>query len=832
MFLKDRKKTALIYNDKDISYRNLLKNISFFATKFTIKPNERVVVFSESQPEWVYAFYSIWKNNGICTPLDFMLPEDELEFMLNDCKPTIIFTSQKQKEKINKVVNNLDFPIQVIVLEKLSKNIEQESDKFLVQSIDVPDYKNVALMIYTSGTTGSPKAVQLTFDNLLNNLNFLVKDSFNPQKNDFYLTTDTTITILPLHHILPLLGSIIAPLFYGSSIVLLTEVTPESMFSNMKKHQVTLLFGVPRLYEMFHAGIINKMKNNKIAKTLLQITRFINNPILSRILFKKVHAAFGGKMRYWCCGGAAFDINLLKDLHAMGFIILEGFGMSETSPMVTCNRMGNYKLGSAGLPITGVDIKIEDEELLIKGGNVMKGYYNRAEETKNAFTKDGWLHTGDKARIDKQGWLYITGRLKDIIVLPNGKNINPIEIEQKILANFPLVKEIGIIENKNKLHAIIFPDFKYANDNNISNLKETIKWEIIDKYNLKSANYKKIFQFEIVDQELPKTRIGKLKRFSLKEILKTSSIPKATIKDPDIPEYKVIHDFISEITGQTIHPDAHIELDLGMDSLDKLELQEKIERTFGLSLKNSEIAKYQKVQDLAKYISTIKTKFQEEKIKWGEILKNKIDHFKIPRFNFLFSIILSSARPLVKFYFKIEPVGMDKIPKDTPVIFVPNHQSALDGVIITTILKNNLRSKTYYFAKDKNFKSTWKRIFAKHGNILLMNINVDLKHSLQRLASLISRGKNVVIFPEGARSRDGKIGKFKKTFAILSKELNTPIIPVVINGSYKAMSIGSKLPKPSKIEIEFLDPVYPEKDKDYDFLSKKVKKLITDKLNY
>jgi len=830
MFLKDFHKTALIYNNSEISYAKVLKNVSFFSTKYSIDEDDRVAVISESRPEWVYAFYSVWDNNGIAVPLDYMLPEDELSFMLADFKPKVIFTSKNQEAKVRGVVEDLKLTLEILVLDELATDLEEESGQFLGQPIDVNDYSKVAVMIYTSGTTGSPKAVQLTFNNFIAQLGFLVRDQYKPTKADYFLVSDTTLTILPLHHILPLVGTIVAPLFYGCRVVMLSEITPENMFANMKKYKVTLLFGVPRLYEMFHAGILNKMKGNKVAMTLLKVARSINNLAFSRVVFKKVHEAFGSNMRYWCCGGAAFDTNILKDLYALGFQVLEGFGMSETSPMVTANRVDKYKFGSAGLPVSGVDIKIENEELLVKGTNVMKGYYNREKETQNAFTKDGWLHTGDKARIDKDGWLFITGRIKDIIVLPNGKNINPVEIEQKILAKFPLVKELGIIEQNSKLHAIIFPDFAYASKNHITNLKETIKWEVIDKYNLKAANYKKVFQFEIVDKELPKTRIGKLKRFALKELLLSANEIKPEVDAPDIPEYQVIHDFISELTDQPIHPDAHIELDLGMDSLDKLELQEKIERTFGLSLKNSEIANYQKVQDLAKYISNIKTKFQEESVKWGEILKKKLDNFQIPRYNKIVSLIFSACRPLIKFYFKIDPKGLDKIPTNVPVIFVPNHQSGLDGVILTTLLKKQIREKTYYLAKDKNFKAFWMKFIAKHGNILLMNINADLKHSLQKLASLLKRDKNVVIFPEGARSRDGKIGNFKKTFAILSKELNVPIIPVVIDGSFYSMSIGSKFPKPVNIKVEFLDPIYPEDSDSYEKLSKKVKMKIVSKL--
>jgi long-chain acyl-CoA synthetase len=193
--------------------------------------------------------------------------------------------------------------------------------------------------------------------------------------------------------------------------------------------------------------------------------------------------------------------------------------------------------------------------------------------------------------------------------------------------------------------------------------------------------------------------------------------------------------------------------------------------------------------------------------------------------SFLINSFYLLLKPLSRIYFKLKADGLENIPKDKPVIFVSNHQSALDGFLLNIVLKWKMRKKTYFFAKDKNFKTSIKKLFAKNSNILLLNINKNLKESLQNLATVLNKGKNIVIFPEGVRSRDGQIRNFKKTFAILSKELNIPIIPVAINGTFKSMSIGSKIPKPGKVNIKILQPLEPG-GKNYQEISDEAKNII------
>ncbi|MGE5409798.1 MAG: 1-acyl-sn-glycerol-3-phosphate acyltransferase, partial [Clostridiales bacterium] len=355
------------------------------------------------------------------------------------------------------------------------------------------------------------------------------------------------------------------------------------------------------------------------------------------------------------------------------------------------------------------------------------------------------------------------------------------------------------------------------------NIQETIKWNVIDKYNLSAAPYKKIFNFTIVHSDLPKTRLGKLKRYTLSQLIQKQVKEKISVDIPEDQEYKFLEEYLQTIVKKDIFPDEHVELDLGLDSLDKVELQVQIEKTFGISMSNEDLSSHSTVRKLAAYIKEKKTKIETGVMHWGKVLKEEID-FQIPKSNYMLKFLKLLTKPFFKFYIRLEDEGLENIPQE-PVIIAPNHQSFMDGLLIANVLKNQTLNRTYFFAKDKNIKSWIAKFFARNSNVLILNINKDLKLTLQKIATILKKGNNMVIFPEGARSRDGKIMNFKKSFAIISKELNVPVVPVVIDGAFDKFSIGSKFPKPGKIKLKFLKPIYPG-DMDYDSIATLAKEKI------
>ncbi|HEY1406188.1 MAG TPA: 1-acyl-sn-glycerol-3-phosphate acyltransferase, partial [Spirochaetota bacterium] len=387
----------------------------------------------------------------------------------------------------------------------------------------------------------------------------------------------------------------------------------------------------------------------------------------------------------------------------------------------------------------------------------------------------------------------------------------------------------GVIERNGVLFAIVFPDFQNIRDTHIINIRETIKWEVIDRYNMHAAHHKKIMDFAIVEKELPRTRIGKLRRFALASMIDETVTERVDLPEPDFEEYLHFKETVEEMLGRPVSARDHVELDLNMDSLDRVELQARVEANFGFSLTNEDISHYPRIVDLAEFIRERKTKSDAEKTDWSSILHQKID-FTIPRHHYMMRVLLFLTRPVLRMYFRIKPIGIIRVPKTRPVIFAPNHQSFLDGLALVALLKRRMRRRTYFFAKDRNFESRFRQFFARKANIILININKNLKESLQQMAAIVKEGNNIVIFPEGARSRDGNIQQFKKTFAIISKELSIPVVPVAINGMYEAFSVRKKIPRPGKISVEFLDPVYPD-DLEYDAIVSRTREAIVERLN-
>ncbi|HHG75642.1 MAG TPA: long-chain fatty acid--CoA ligase, partial [Persephonella sp.] len=645
-----------------------------------------------------------------------------------------------------------------------------------------------------------PKGVMLSYKNLLSNINGL-------KKTEIADSSDSTIAILPFHHSYPLMVSMLFPLHIGAGISFIEKLSAEEIIKTLQKDKITVLIGVPRLYQLFHRKIFQEINKNRIAKALFLIAKKINNRRLSKTIFKKVHQTFGGNIKYFVSGGAKLDVDTAKDLWALGFTIIEGYGLTETSPIVSFNPPDKIKLGSAGKPIEGVTVKIEDGEIVVKGNNVMKGYWKKPEETANVI-RNGWFYTGDLGHIDQDGYIYITGRKKDIIVLPSGKNINPEEIEQKILKKSDLVKEVAVVLKDGRLTAVIYPDLDLISEKGIVNIQETIKWNVIDPVNRELPDYKRISGIIIVKKELPKTRLGKVRRFLLDQFLKETEKPK-TVKEPDYEEYRILKDYLKAVAKKEVYPYQHIEIDLGLDSLEKVELLSFIENSFGVNLTEEDISKNPTVEELSKVIKTKKKKVERVETDWSKILKEKVS-IDVSQNKKPLVLLKKVIKPVFKIYFSLEVEGQENIP-DPPFIMAPNHQSLLDGFLLISAVPDKKLEDLYFLAEEIYFPEGIRKKIGKIFHVLTVNINKDLKGSLLKTASLLKEGKSVVIFPEGARTRDGNLLPFKKAFGILSKQLNIPVVPVVIKGAFEAFPIGSKLPKPHRIKIKFLKPIYPEK---------------------
>lgn len=811
-FVKDYNKTAIIYDGKEISYKEAIVKSKIFSQEFPIENEDKVIIFMENRPELLYSFLGTWDKSGTCVCLDASLSGEELVYYINDSDSKYIYTSKGNLPKVQKALEISRKTLGIAVVDEIE---DKEFDGELV--INAPAPENVALMLYTSGTTGNPKGVMLKFDNILINVEGL--DKYN-----MFVQEDIVLALLPMHHIFPLLGSGVIPLAKGATIVFLKEMSSQAMVDAFQKYKVTMMIGVPRLWEMLHQKIMEKINASKVTKGIFKLAEKIDNISFSKKIFKKVHDNFGGNLRFFVSGGSKLDPKIARDFLTLGIKICEGYGMTETAPMISFTPLNEIMPGSAGKILPGIEVKIADDgEIIARGRNVMKGYYKRPEATAETIDKDGWIHTGDLGEI-KNNYLYVTGRKKEMIVLSNGKNINPIEIEQWIMGKTNLIQEIVVAEIDSVLTAVIYPNFQKISEEKVTNIKETLKWGVIDSYNGKAPNYKKILDIRIVQEEMPKTKIGKIRRFMIPEMLKGKDNENIVIEEPKFEEYTMLKDYLVKVKKKPVTPFAHIELDLGMDSLDMVELLTYLESTFGIKASEELIIENSTVEKLAEYIKENRGENVIEEVNWKEYLNKDID-VEFPKSNIVIKIGKAILWIVFKLYIRVKKEGAENITTD-PVIYAGNHQSFLDAFLFNHVVPTNVLNNVYYLAKVKHFSKGYMKTLGENSNVILVDINKNLGEVLQTLAMVLRSGKSVAIFPEGARTRDGKMLEFKKAFAILAKELNIPIVPFGIKGAFEAFPSNSKFPKSSNVEIKFFERIEP-KDMSYEEIVEKTRDCIS-----
>ncbi|MCX6226172.1 MAG: AMP-binding protein [Bacteroidia bacterium] len=727
--------------------------------------------------------------------------QDDVAYIIDDCRPELLFISSAMKESMVKIDLKTNYKPEVLVFE----NIETDENTPESKWTGPEDNDTTAVIIYTSGTTGSPKGVMLSYTNIHENMAAVINCKiFAPERQ--------VMIFLPLHHVFPLVGSMITPLFVGCSIPIAPSMQSSDLMKTFSDNQIGVFLGVPRLYELMYRGIKAEIDKSLIGRTLLRIVLATKSRKLGKIIFKKVHQGFGGHLQYMIAGGAALNKEVGTFFYGLGFDILEGFGMTEAAPMITFPRPGKIIIGSTGQALPGLSVEIREGEIVAKGPSIMKGYYNRPEETSDVI-REGWLYTGDLGYLDKNGFLYITGRKKEIIVLPNGKNINPVEVEMKLDAFSPAIKEAGIFMYHDLLHAVIYPDFPFLSENKVEDIHEYFRDKVISPFNAEMSSYKRILQFTLVKSELPRTRLSKLQRFKFAELLEQKENKTDATNEPKTPEYRAIKSYIESQIDMDVLPDHHLVFDVSLDSLGKLGLIDFIEKSFGIKIDDEQLLKFPSIRKMAEYIRNNKLFHKaDEQTSWsGDLMDDS--EVVLPKDSFLLRTAVSSVRWFFSLFFKFEATGMQNIP-DGPCFLTPNHESKLDAFLVLSYLDKETLSNTFSYAKKAYVKSWIRKYLARHTNVIIMDLSKDLKGSIRKMAEVVKQNKKILIFPEGTRTLNGKTGTFKKTYAILSSELNIPIVPIAISGAWSAMSSGTgRIRKGGKITIEFLPPVLPGKMK-------------------
>ncbi|MBM3249162.1 MAG: AMP-binding protein [Candidatus Omnitrophica bacterium] len=823
---------------EDLSLR-----IGAFLINEGFKKGDFAAICIENRPEWAIIYLGIMAAGLTCVPLDPQLSEQETENLISDCGAKIIFVSNaifqaksihKIKGQLNKIVI-LDLDIEKGRLLGLAQ-VKPTSPEGITWPEVIPE--DMASLVYTSGTTGRPKGVMLTHKNFCSNFQSIDKLRLITDK-------DNLISILPLHHSYPFMVTLITPLFCRARVTYTSSFRSDELLGCMREAGVTILVGVPQLFYMLYIRIMEGIKKIPffvrmpllgLIEILWQIRRYsgIN---LSKSILSKIHRPFGLSLRFFACGGAKLNEEAAGLFVKMGFTILEGYGLTETSPVVTFNPLKKQKIGSAGKAIPDVELKIDDPdgegigEVVIKGPNVMKGYYKREEETLSVL-KDGWFYSGDLGVIDKDGYLFITGREKEVIVLSSGKNIYPEELEA-YYSQSPYIKEICVLQKSEEqfghlidsLFAVAVPDLEYFQQKNIMNIRTKIRWEL-ENLAKDLPGYRRIMGFTLAKEALARTAMGKIKRYEVREKYLLGKPASWETEEAGLwEEDKIIlsQDFAQKtmryLSGQLKKPvylDSHLEIDLGIDSLTRVELVLGLEALLSLKIPDEVVYDVPTVRDLIMRIQEIiqYSKPYQAKIiqkSWAEILRGEpkeeiLQKIRIkPRIIdwILTYIFMGSFKFMFRILWLLRIRAVGNLPKDGPYLICPNHASFLDGFVVFSSLPLKSAINTYFVGFSYILEYPLFKWALKLARLLPINPNINLTDAMQAASYLLTHKKIVCIFPEGLRSVDEKVNEFKKGVGILIKELDAPVVPVYIKGSHQSWPRTKSLPRPHPIKITF-----------------------------
>ena len=523
---------------KEITHKEFRDDIKYLGTKLINMglKDKRIAVISENRYEWGVDYLAVTTGVGVVVPLDRALPENEIENLLVRSEAEAVFYSSKYSEYMKKIKENSKTKVKYFIQMDLEKNTDEiYSQKQLIEEgkkllddgnrefIDAKiDAEKMGIMLFTSGTTAMSKAVMLSHKNICANLMDITKVI------KIY-ETDRFLSFLPLHHTFECTVGFLYPISCGGAIAFCEGI--KHIADNIKEYKITAMISVPILFEAMYKRVmkgIEKKGKLEAVKKGIKISQFLLKfgIDIRKKVFKEIHDNLGGKVRLFVAGGAALDPEAEKGFNQLGFTMYQGYGLTETSPVVAAEDDKYRRLGSIGKAFPSLEVKIDEPneegigELLVKGPTVMLGYYNNEEATKEAIDEEGWFHTGDLAKIDKDGYIFISGRKKFVIVLKNGKNIYPEELET-LVNKIEGIKETFVYgkpedDGDYKICAKIVYDKEQMKE--LYNLEdeEQIKdfvWQEVKKVNKTMPAYKYIREISITQKELIKTTTQKIKRF-------------------------------------------------------------------------------------------------------------------------------------------------------------------------------------------------------------------------------------------------------------------------------------------------------------------------------
>ena len=814
---------------EEISYADLVARSRRLAARLTglgLEAGMKVGLLAPNGPDWIVCRLALILCDVTCVPIDTDSSPDNLRAILENSGKDHLLAASANMGLVESALEGFDRDVAVWnidgcgagALDALPEPDSGSAEVEPAEDLEV-DPAAAASQFYTSGTTGTPKAVPLTHDNLLGNVALMLE-------LEIVSGRDRVLLPLPLHHSFPFLIGLLMPFAVGGTLVLPSGLSGPALLHAMQEARVTALVGVPRLYEALVESIGKRIEGSPLpARLLLGGLLGLSTQLrkrfgwrVGRSLLRPLHKRLAPDLRFLVSGGAKLGAGVAWKLESLGWQVFEGYGLVETTSVACYNAPGHTRLGSAGKPSAGVEMRVqpvegfEHGEVQFRGPIVFGGYLGNPEANAESFTEDGWFRSGDLGWCDDDGFLHISGRVKETIVLPDGKNVAPDEVEMAY-GRAAIVKEVAVFEKDGRLAAVVVPDLEQVQSAGVANLRDALRIAF-GEAGRGLPQYKRVAEFEMTREELPKTRLGKYRRHLLEEVYERARQGggqgggEFTEEDEERlandDRARQIFEMLKRRAPDTrITLDSLLQMDLGIDSLAWVNLSLELEERFGISLPEETAAQVHSVRDLLDAVDGAETDparaagrraaAAEADERWTE-----------PRGKAalaLGSLLYGFLRGLCTLLFRTRLDGGDRLPVEGPAIIAPNHVSDLDPVVFGAALPYRVVRRVWWGADaGRVFGSGIGRGFARILNLFPVDDHAP-RASLETAAKVLERGGVLIWFPEEWRSPDGELQPFRPGIGMLIARTGASVTPVLIDGTFEAMPRSAKLPRPHKVAI-------------------------------
>ena len=809
------------------SYRQLYdvsRQIAFTFWKRGYRKDDKVILISENQPEWGITYLAAIQIGAIVVPIDPQTARFEVIALADFTEAKAVLASDSLFEQLRSISDERE-KLDVLNLNQFCAPSVAEG---VVSPIDeVPaDFPNTeiqpeatASIIFTMGTTVDPRGAMLSHKGFLANLH-AVAQVLPPAE------TDRVLAILPLYHALGFSCSFLMAIYGGATVTYINTFKPTAILESMRETETTAIIGVPRLYKLLYDAI-----ERYVLKTPIET----NEPVDSAVI-EHVKKALGGQIRVLISGGAALPRQVYDGFKRFGFTILEGYGMTETAPVLSVNPARKSKAGSVGLPVSDVRFQIENPdasgigEIVTKSPSTMAGYYRNPVATRQVL-RDGLLYTGDLGYIDDDGYLFITGRKKVVIIASTGKNIYPVELEE-LYRHSPLISEICVVgldppdSFGEEVHTVIVPNC--PEDDSREEVQESIQ-KHLQSCARRLPSHQNLQKVHFWEEELPKTSDGDIDRLRVKAMLFKQFVthtaqPVVADEDtspdgavgawkPGSREAEVVGELgrLSRVPPDRIRADSALDTDLGLDSMTRVELLLLLEAKLNKQVPDDLAARVRTVGDVIDVVNTLDAQTTADAVdtslessiatEHGALDSHPSNSAKLIRFG---------IRTIFRRRYSLRCVGLEHIPIGAPYIIASNHSSHLDTPAIITALGSESRKLRPLSARDYFYNSRMKAWFVSQClNALPFDRTESSLQGLRVAQEALLRHENLLIYPEGTRSLNGELQPFKPGLGLLAYEAGVSVVPAHVRGTYEALPKGKSLPRKSKVLVVFGEPVAP-----------------------